>query len=71
MYIHLYNKNIYMSGCACVCILESFNLWRPLVMIALYYQTKTPIGFLCRRGLNTDLLLYILMCSPMHIHKYN
>ena len=24
---------------------ESFNLWRPLLMIALYYQTKTPISF--------------------------
>ena len=31
---------------------ESFNLWRPLLMIALYYQTKTPISFWCRRGLS-------------------
>ena len=26
--------------------LESFNLWRPLLIITLYYQTKTPISFL-------------------------
>ena len=32
--------------------LESFNLWRPLLIIALYYQVKTPIGFWCRQGLN-------------------
>ena len=32
--------------------LESFNLWRPLLMIVLYHQTKTPISFWCRRGLN-------------------
>jgi len=25
--------------------LESFNLWRPLLMKALYHQTKTPISF--------------------------
>jgi len=30
---------------------ESFNLWRPLLMIALYYQIRTPISFLCRRRL--------------------
>ena len=27
------------------------NLWRPLLMIALYHQTKTPISSWCRRGL--------------------
>ena len=27
---------------------ESFNLWRPLLMIVLYYQIKTPINFWCR-----------------------
>ena len=24
---------------------ESFNLWRPLLMMALYHQSKTPISF--------------------------
>ena len=33
--------------------LESFNLWRPLLMITLYHQTKTPISFWCRRELNS------------------
>ena len=33
------------------------NLWRPLLMIALYYQTKTPISFWCRRGLNHRSLI--------------
>ena len=36
----------------CFFFLESFNLWRPLLMIALYHQTKTSISFLCRRRLN-------------------
>ena len=31
---------------------KSFNLWRPLLMIALYHQIKTPISFWCRRRLN-------------------
>ena len=31
---------------------ESFNLWRPLLMIAFYYQTKTSISFWYRQGLN-------------------
>ena len=31
---------------------KSFNLWRPLLMIALYHQTKKPICFWCKRGLN-------------------
>ena len=36
---------------------ENFNLWRPLLMIALYHQTKTPISFWCRRGLNPRSLI--------------
>ena len=31
---------------------QSFNLWRLLLMIALYHQTKIPISFWCKRGLN-------------------
>ena len=37
--------------------LEGFNLWRPLLMIALYHQTKTPISFWCRWGLNLRSLI--------------
>ena len=37
--------------------LESFNLWRPLLMIALYHQSKTSISFWCRRGLNPRSLI--------------
>ena len=36
---------------------ESFNLWHPLLMIALYQQTKTPISFWCRRRLNPRSLI--------------
>ena len=36
---------------------ESFNLWCPLLMIALYHQTKTPISFWCRQGLNPRSLI--------------
>ena len=38
---------------------ECFNLWRPLLMIALYHQTKTPINFWCRRGLNPRSLIQL------------
>ena len=37
---------------------ESFNLWCLLLMIALYHQTKTPISFWCKRGLNLKSLIY-------------
>ena len=36
---------------------ESFNLWRPYLMIALYYQTKTPINFWYRQRLNFRSLI--------------
>ena len=36
---------------------ESFNLWRPLLMISLYNQTKTTINFWCRRELNPKSLI--------------
>ena len=32
--------------------LESSNLWRLFLMIILYYQIKTLIGFCYKRGLN-------------------
>ena len=39
---------------------ESFNLWRPLLMIAIYHQTKTPISFWCRQVLNPKSLIQSL-----------
>ena len=36
---------------------ESFNLWRLLLMIALYHQTKTLISFWYRRRLNPKSLI--------------
>ena len=36
---------------------ECFKLQRPYLMIALYHQTKTPISFWCRRGLNPKSLI--------------
>ena len=36
---------------------ESFNLWRPLLIIVFYYQTKTLISFLCRWELNSKSLI--------------
>ena len=36
---------------------ESFNLWCPFLRSALYHQTKTPISFWCRWGLNPRFLI--------------
>ena len=36
---------------------KRFNLWRPLLIITLYYQTKIPIRFWCRQGLNLRSLI--------------
>ena len=33
---------------------EFHNLWHLLLIIALYYQTKTPISFLCKWGRTPD-----------------
>ena len=37
--------------------IESFNLWRSFLIIALYYQVKTLIGFWCRQKLNSKFLI--------------
>ena len=53
---------------------ESFNLWRSLLMIFLYYQTKTPISFWCSRGLNYKSLIQALETLPVKLdrtHKQN
>ena len=52
---------------------ESFNLWRPLLMIALYHQTKTPISFWYRRGLNSRSLIQPSETLPVELtgtHMY-
>ena len=52
---------------------ESFNLWHPLLIIALYYQTKTPISFWCRRRLNPRSLIQPSETLPVELtgtHDY-
>ena len=36
---------------------ENFNLWRSLLIIALYHHIKTPIGFWWRQRLNPRSLI--------------
>ena len=48
---------------------KSFNLWRPLLMIALYHQTKTPISFWCRRGLNLRSLIQPSETLPIELAR--
>ena len=58
MYIYVYiynleeNKIFFFRKKIKDFFLESFNQWRPLLMIALYHQIKIPISFWCRQGLN-------------------
>ena len=52
---------------------ESFNLWRLLLIIAFYYQTKISISFLCRRKLNSRSLIQQLETLSVEltgIHLY-
>ena len=46
---------------------SSFNLWRLLLMTALYNHTKTPISFLCRRELNLKFLIQLLETLPIEL----
>ena len=46
---------------------ESFNLWRPLLIIVLYHQTKTPISFWCKRGLNSRSLIQPSETLPIEL----
>ena len=46
---------------------ESFNLQRPLLMIALYHQTKTPTSFQCRWGLNPRSLIQPSETLPVEL----
>ena len=46
---------------------ESFNLWCPLLMIAFYHQTQTPINFWGRQGLNRRSLLQLSETLPVEL----
>ena len=50
-----------------IIILESFNLWLPLLMIVLFYQTKIPISFWCRWGLNPKSLIQPSKTLPVEL----
>ena len=55
IYIYLHLLLFILIGSSFINFLflrESFNLWRSLLMIAFYNQTKTPISFWCRWELN-------------------
>ena len=60
--IYIYRERIKLSRKFTTIVLffffgESFNLRRPLLMIALYYQTKISVGFWCRQELNFRFLI--------------
>ena len=46
---------------------KSFNVWRPLLMIALYHQTKTSINFWCRQELNPRSLIQPSETLPVEL----
>ena len=46
---------------------ESFNLWRPLLMIIIYHQIKILISFWCRRGLNPRSLIQSSEILPVEL----
>ena len=48
---------------------ENFNLWRPLLIIALYHQIKTPISFWCRQELNLRSLIQPSETLPVELAK--
>ena len=53
--------------------LDSFNLWSPLLMITLYYQTKISIDPWCRRELNLKSLIQsskTLRVKLIRTHKF-
>ena len=55
-----------------VFFIENFNIWRLLLIIAFYHQTKTPISFWCRRGLKPkSLISETLTVELIRTHKTN
>ena len=57
MYVSKENERNGMNYYCFFFFRESFNLWRPLLIIDIYHQTKTSISFRCRRGLNPKSLI--------------
>ena len=49
--------------------LESFNLWRLLLISALCHQTKTPISFWCRWKLNLRSLIQPSETLPVELTR--
>ena len=50
---------------------ESFNLWRSLLMITLYHQTKIPISFWYRQELNTNQFFFFLNNVSLYLYSYH
>ena len=48
---------------------DNFNLWRSLLIIALYHQTKTPISFWCRRELNSKSFMLLSEILPVELTR--
>ena len=46
---------------------ESFNLWHPLLIIALYYQTKDTNQFWCTLRLNPRSLIQLSKILPVEL----
>jgi len=64
---HHINHLLTLSPCKNFFFWESFNLWRLLLIIALYYQIKTPISFWCRQGLNFRFLIQLSETLPVEL----
>ena len=47
--------------------LENSDLWHSLLIMAIYYQTKTSINFLCRQGLNVRFLIQPSEILPIEL----
>ena len=53
---------------------DSFNLWCLLLMIVLYHQTKIPIDFWCRQGLNPKSFIQLsetLLVELTRTHNFH
>ena len=46
---------------------KSFSLWHLLLIITFYHQTKTPIGFWCKWGMNHRSLIQSSETLPVEL----
>ena len=60
-------QNYNLSLCDLTLSASQFILKTSLLIIVLYYQTKTPIGFLCRRWLNSKFLIQLSETLPFKL----